>query len=77
MSNFWPGTNTPKSQGNAFDWRNCPSGIQWSSVMRQAVNARQPDAFGDGGTMVGLSEKGDALLAQKHHNGVYSRAGSK
>lgn len=30
---FWPGSNIPKSSGNAFDWRNTAQGIYTSQEL--------------------------------------------
>lgn len=37
--NYWPGTNIPKSTGNAFDWRGKVSQIASSHSFRQSQAA--------------------------------------
>lgn len=33
---YWPGTNIPKSKGNAFDWRNSASKIVQTKEFRMS-----------------------------------------
>lgn len=33
---YWPGTNIPKSKGNAFDWRNSVSKIATSKEFKMS-----------------------------------------
>ena len=34
--NYWPGTNIPRSRGNAFDWRNYKTGFDVAAFRKQA-----------------------------------------
>lgn len=44
QSIFWPGTKTPKSSGNAFDWKNRRSSITTTTSFRNSQNATQGTA---------------------------------
>lgn len=54
--NYWPGTNIPRSTGNAFDWRHHETGFDLDSFRKQAKSAPAPEtAFGTvGGTIHGM-----------------------
>jgi len=54
--NYWPGTNIPRSRGNAFDWRNYKTGFDVAAFRKQAKSAPAPEtAFGTvGGTIHGM-----------------------
>lgn len=55
-SNFWPGTNIPKSRGNAFDWRGRRPSLKWHTPN---VTPPKPSfkAFGTGPTIQNLRGK--------------------
>lgn len=81
---------TPRSQGNAFDWRNHATGFDIAAFRKPASSKpANKGGFGvDEGRIYGLSSKADKLLAAKpalkkhisgaqpmRHNGAYSKAG--
>lgn len=54
--NYWPGTNIPRSRGNAFDWRHHRTGFDLDSFRKPVKSApAQETAFGTaGGTIHGM-----------------------
>lgn len=38
---YWPGTDTPKSTGNAFDWKIDPSVVATDKVFKASVAAKR------------------------------------
>ena len=72
--NYWPGTNIPRSRGNAFDWRNYKTGFDVAAFRKQAKSAPAPEtAFGTvGGTIHGMGRLMDVKPRTLIH---VSRAG--
>ncbi len=53
--NYWPGTNIPRSRGNAFDWRNYKTGFDVAAFRKQNASPAADTAFGmKGGTIPGM-----------------------
>lgn len=83
MSNNWE-CGTPKSRGNAFDWRNWELQCDWGQLTTaaklraaQAERVERDRARGVTFTIHGLSPKSDTRAAATRtqwHGGVYSRA---
>ena len=52
---YWPGTNIPRSQNNAFDWRNHKTGFDVAAFRKQNASSASDTAFGmKGGTTPGM-----------------------
>lgn len=77
---YWPGSNTPISRNNEFNWRGKPSRIADADPTYRVKGKRGPVTTGfaaNHNTLYGLSSKANARLmdaAQKPHNGAYSKA---
>lgn len=52
---FWPGSNIPKSSGNAFDWRNTAQGLFTKTDLLNKV--RPPTNTSWSGIVIGINEK--------------------
>ncbi len=67
--NYWPGTNIPRSLGNAFDWRNYKTGFDVAAFRK-----------GIPGAKTSIEQKPSpqqqlaAQLQRERHGGAYSKA---
>lgn len=67
---YWPGTNIPKSRGNAFDWRNFkrpPIASTWNSGYRASESREKV-----GGTSISL--RGSLENTDPRYFHVFTRA---
>ena len=73
----WPGTNIPRSQGNAFDWRNKPSEVfaRWPELFKHgthSANGVKQRARTE--QRLSPAQMAAEALRKARHGGAYSKA---